>query len=213
MHGARRGEPAPNKGNRYPAEPLTHGEISRLLGACGRGPAGLRNRALIIVMWRAGLRCDEALSLELRDVDRANGTVRVRHGKGNRARTVGMDPQAFAVVERWLDLRARLGIAGGAPVFCTYSHGSCGRKLGGPYVREMIKRVGRRAGIEKRVHCHGLRHTHATELMREGKSLKLIQMQLGHSSLGVTDRYIHGLYQAEVIDAMQARHWPLAGCP
>jgi site-specific recombinase XerD len=207
--GCRRGEHPPNHGLKLPAEILTPAEISRMMDACGRGPAGLRNRALIVVLWRGGLRCAEALALEPRDVDRQAGTLTVRHGKGNRRRVVGFDPSAFAVLERWLDLRARLGVPRGARVFCTITASNLGRPLGAAYWRDAIKRLGRKAGIEKRVHSHGLRHTHAVELMREGVRLPVIQRQLGHSSLGVTERYLNHLHPGEVIEAMQERHWPL----
>jgi len=209
--GCRKGLPAPNRGMKLPAEVYTPAEIARLLKACGRGPAGARNSALLIVLWRGGLRCAEACALELRDVDREQGTLRVRHGKGDKARTVGMDPQAFAIIERWLTVRGKLRIPRGAPLFCTFSHGSIGRQLGGGYVRSMVKRIARHAGIDKRVHPHGLRHTCATELMREKVAVKLIQVQLGHTSLSVTQRYLDHLHPGEVIDAMQARHWPLPG--
>jgi site-specific recombinase XerD len=206
--GCRRGEQPPNYGLKLPAEILTPVEIGRMIGACGRGPGGLRHRALIVVLWRGGLRSAEALALELRDVDRDAGTLTVRHGKGNRRRVVGFDPAAFAVLERWLDVRARLGVPRGAPVFCTITSSNLGRPLGAPYWRQTIKDLGRKAGIEKRVHSHGLRHTHATELMRERVPMVVIQRQLGHSSLGVTQRYVNHLHPHEVIEAMQQRHWP-----
>lgn len=207
--GCRKGLPAPNKGMKLPAEVYTPAEIGRMLKACGRGPAGARNQALIVVMWRGGLRCAEALQLKPSDVDRENGTIRVRHGKGDKARTVGLDPQAFAMLERWVMVRGKLQIPRGAPLFCTFTQGSFAQQLGGGYVRTMIKRVAARAGIEKRVHPHGLRHTHATELTREKVSVKLIQTQLGHTSLSVTQRYLDHLHPGEVIETMQARHWPL----
>jgi site-specific recombinase XerD len=207
--GYRRGQRPPNYGMKLPAEILTPQEVSRLMDACSRrGPAGLRNRALIVVLWRGGLRTAEALGLELRDVDREQGTLVVRHGKGNRRRVVGFDPSAFAVLEQWLDRRAKLGVPRGAKVFCTITQNNLGNPLGGAYWREAIKELGRKAGIEKRVHSHGLRHTHAVELMREGVRLPLIQRQLGHSSLGITERYLNHLHPGEVIDAMKERHWP-----
>jgi site-specific recombinase XerD len=140
------------------------------------------------VLWRGGLRSAEALDLELRDIDQAAGTVTVRHGKGNRRRVVGLDPEAFAVLEQWLTVRASLGVPRGAPVFCTITRGNMGRRLGAAYWREAIKKLGVRAGIEKRVHSHGLRHTHAVELMREGVPLLVISRQLGHSSLEITQQ-------------------------
>lgn len=210
LAGAKAGEHPPNYGRRFPAEVLTSAEISRLIGACARrGPSGLRHRALIVVQWRGGLRCAEALDLELRDVDAAAGTLTVRHGKGNRRRVVGLDPPAFAVLERWLLARSKLGVPRGAKVFCTVTKGNVGAPLRAPQWRDTIKHLGEKAGIEKRVHSHGLRHTHAVELMREGVSLLVISRQLGHASLQTTQRYLDHLEPGEVVSVMQGRDWPL----
>ena len=76
-------------------------------------------------------------------------------------------------------------------------------------VRSLIQRLARKAGIEKRVHAHGLRHTHAFELANENTPLHVIQQQLGHSSLTTTDRYIRHLAPREVVEAMQGRKWEL----
>ena len=100
MPGYRKGQHPPNYGLKLPAEVLTASEVRALMAACPRrGPPGVRNRALIVVLWRGGLRSAEALDLELRDIDQAAGTVTVRHGKGNRRRVVGLDPEAFAVLQ------------------------------------------------------------------------------------------------------------------
>jgi integrase len=209
LPGHRAGEKPPNYGRTFPAEVLTPTEIGRLIAACGRGPAGLRNRALIVVLWRGGLRCQEALDLELRDLDRDAGTILVRHGKGNRRRVVGLDPPAFAVLERWLTARAERGVPRGSKVFCTITRPGIGLPLRGSYWREAITRLGHKAGIEKRVHSHGLRHTHAAELAREKTPILVISRQLGHSSLAMTQRYIDHLEPGEVIQTMQQREWPL----
>ncbi len=211
LPGHRAGQKPPNYGRTFPAEVLTYNEIQRLLAACGRGPAGLRNRALIVVLWRGGLRCQEALDLELRDVDRDKGTLAVRHGKGNKRRVVGLDPQSFSVLEQWLDARTRLAVPRGSKVFCTIAKPNPGLPMSGSYWREAIKRLGERAGIEKRVHSHGLRHTHAAELSREKTPLLIISRQLGHSSLTMTARYIDHLEPGEVIETMQRREWPSHG--
>ena len=91
-----------NKGAKLPGEVLEAWEVVALIRACGRGPAGVRNAALIAIMFGAGLRVSEALALKVSDLNLSNGTVRVRHGKGDRARTVALDPSAQAYVERWL---------------------------------------------------------------------------------------------------------------
>jgi site-specific recombinase XerD len=196
-------EPA-NKGKRYPAEILTAEEVRALLKACSsRAPTGIRNRALIVTLYRGGLRVSEALALMPKDLDRDAGTVRILNGKGNQARTVGFDPTAFTVIERWLDKRRELRINGRAALLCTLDGGP----LASSYVRALLPRLAARAGIEKRVHAHGLRHTHAAELAREGLPMNLIQAQLGHTSLATTSRYLAHIQPAEVIHAMQAREW------
>src|SRR4029453_13004465 len=111
----RRRRPA-NKGQRYPAEVLTADEVRALITACSnRAPTGVRNRALLVLLYRAGCRISEALRLRPKDLDRANGTVTVLRGKGGTRRTIGLDPGAFAVVERSFDVRAKLGISGRGP--------------------------------------------------------------------------------------------------
>jgi len=201
--GARKGVRPGNAGQRYRPEVLTPEEARRLLNApSSRAPTGIRNRALLAVLYRAGLRAAEALALERRDLDPDNGLVIVRHGKGDKHRTVAMDPTAFATVQRWLDTRAKLGIRS-RPVFCTLE----GRPLHPSYVRALLPRLGRRAGIDKRVHPHGLRHTLAAEMAREGIPINLIQAQLGHKSLRTTDTYLRHISPVELAQAMQARFW------
>lgn len=207
MPGYRLGMEPPNKGRTFPAELLTRDEISRLLGACSRrGSAGLRMRALIVLLYRSGLRISEALDLEVKDIDRDHGTVTVLHGKGDRRRTVGIDAQALAVVEDWLDRRRELGLPRGGLVFCILSRGPrFGARQYASVVRVALKRAAEQAGIEKRVHAHGLRHTHAAELAREGVPLHVIRRQLGHADLGTTARYIDHLTPQDVIDAIHQR--------
>jgi site-specific recombinase XerD len=129
----------------------------------------------------------------------------VLRGKGDKARVVGLDEGAWAVLQRWLDRRKDLGISSRRTLFCTLD----GNPLKPAYVRALLPRLARKAGIEKRVHAHGLRHTHAFELANEGLPLHVIQQQLGHSSLATTDRYIRHLCPQEVVNAMKSREWRL----
>ena len=123
--------------------------------------------------------------------------------KGGKDRTVGLDPAAFALLERWSDHRQKLSLNGRQRFVCTLK----GRPVQTAYVRGLLPRLAARAGIEKRVHPHGLRHTHAAELMREGVPVNVISRQLGHSSIATTARYLDHIQPQEVIEAMQRREW------
>lgn len=202
------GKAPANKGRRFPPEPLTPTEVLALLAACGRGACGKRDRALIVVLWRAGLRISEALALMPKDLDVAGGRLAVLHGKGDRSRVVAIDAMSCAVISEWLDERRRLGLGGRHPVFCVVSEPTRGRPMHAAYARNKLKELGARAGIEKRVHPHGLRHTHAFELAGEGVDLRYIRAQLGHTNLAVTARYVEHLNPSERVEALRSRSWP-----
>lgn len=191
-----------------PAEVYSRDEVLRILGACSRrAPSGLRNRALIAVLWRCGLRIAEALALKPADVDHDAGTVRVLRGKGAKARTVGIDAQTLAVVDAWLAVRRKLAIGPSRRLFCGISTHAHGTPLETSYVRHLLPRLARRAGVTKRVHAHGLRHTHAVELLREGVNTVVIQGALGHANLAVTNAYLAHLEPREVVDRQRGRSW------
>lgn len=196
-----------NNGKTFPAEAYTTAEVEALMAACSPTSAtGKRNRALIATLWRGALRCEEALQLKLHDLDQATGTIRILHGKGDRARTVGIDPPAWAVIELWLITRKALGVPRSVPVFCTITNGEF-HPLGSRYVRWLMADLGAKAQIGKRVHAHGLRHSRAVEMRREGKDLLVISRALGHSNVATTQRYIEHLYPDEVIKAMHDSQW------
>jgi site-specific recombinase XerD len=179
--------PPTNKGITFPSEILDTDEARDLLLApSSRAPTGLRNRAAIALMYGAGLRLSEVLSLKPSDVNLDDASIRVLHGKGDRARFVGVDEGALMHVARWLDTRRALRVKGRV-LLCTLGGGP----LSPRYVRAMLTRAAGRAGIEKRVHPHGLRHTHAVELERSGFTVSEIQQQLGHSSLNTTAVYLN----------------------
>jgi len=200
--------PPTNKGRRLPAEPLTRSEVRDLIGAASnRSTSGIRMRAMIAVMVGAGLRLAECLALEPRDIDTGKGTIRVRNGKGSKSATVGIDPWAAGHLDRWMDRRSQVGLNGRHPTFATYEAGKVGQPLDPRYVRQSLARLGKRAGIDKRVHPHGLRHSLAFDLAQQGVPMHAIQAQLRHASLAHTDRYVRHLMPAEVIDLMRQRTW------
>jgi integrase/recombinase XerD len=202
--GSQKKEKGSTKGTKLPPEPLTNQEVIRLIAACSsRAPTGIRNAALVAVLWRCGLRIGECLSLHPKDIDVEKGTVSVLRGKGQKHRIVGIDIQALAMVQRWLDIRASLGINGKSRLFCTLK----GKPMSQDYVRQLLPRLGKKAGIEKRVHAHGLRHTHASELRSENVDIGIISKQLGHSSISTTSRYLDHISPQDVIDAMKNREW------
>jgi site-specific recombinase XerD len=191
-------------GRKRPAEILTEAEVRQLLAQCSRrAPTGIRDRALLVTLYRAGLRISEALDLKPSDVDPDRGTIRILHGKGDQHRTVSADDGALAVIGLWTAERARLGINGRQKLFCTLAGGP----LSANQVRQMVKRRAAKAGLEKRVHPHGLRHTHAAELVAEGVPVNVIQKQLGHASLATTDVYLRHIAPADVIAMGRAREW------
>ena len=98
-----------NKGRTLPPEPLSADEAERLIrAASARCPTGQRNRAMLVCMYRGGLRCQEVLDLMPKDIDTTAGTIRVLRGKGNKTRLVGIDNGAMAIIQRWLDTRGEM---------------------------------------------------------------------------------------------------------
>ena len=198
-----------NRGRRIPTEILPAHEIAKLIGACSRvSRTGLRNRALIVVLWRGGLRISEALDLELRDIDLARCTLNVRHGKGNKNRMVAIDASAAAVLQQWLTKRSKIKAlnrpGGGQHVFCTL-HGT---RLLTAYVRILLPRLAVAAGVERRVHAHQLRHSFAVEMLYERIPMTFIQKSLGHTQLSTTSRYLEHVTDPDLQAAMLARPMP-----
>lgn len=194
----------PIRGRRFPPEVLTDAEVRALMAACSATSAsGIRNRALIALLYRSGLRLSEALDLYPKDVDFDRGAIRVLNGKGGKSRVSGIDPGALAVVQRWIEVRANCGHDGSRPLFCT----SSGERVTNAYIRRFLPVLGRRAGIDKRVHAHGLRHTHAAQLREEGMDIGVISKQLGHTSISTTAHYLDHIAPLAVVDALRARSW------
>lgn len=198
--------PPGNKGKTFPAEILTPEEMKALLSCLDPDTwMGARNRALITVLYRAGLRHSEALHLLPHHVDTETGIIQVLHGKGDRRRSVGLDPGAGDVVDHWKRIRITVPITADAPLFCT----RYGKHISLSYLRTVLPKLARKVGITKRVHPHGFRHTHAYELMMEGVEMPIIQRQLGHMSLATTDTYLSHIAPRQVIEAITKREWSL----
>jgi integrase len=166
------------------------------MDACSReSTTGVRNRVLIATLYRAGLRIAEALSLLPNDVDLDAGTIRVLHGKGDRSRTVGIDAGATDLIKMWLKVREGLSPGVGARLFCTRS----GTPMNTSYVRQFLPRLARRVGIEKRVHPHGLRHTHAAELAAENVPIN-VRAGAARAFRRSDDQPLHSAHRATAAD-------------
>jgi len=174
--------------------------------AAGDGVHGRRLRGLIVILWRAGLRIQEALALAEADMDHRRGALLVRRGKGGRRREVGMDGWGWEQLQPWLD--TRLGLPVG-PRFCVINGPTRGRHWSSAAARAELRRTAVAAGVRRRFAPHQLRHAHAVEMAREGVPLVVIQRQLGHSNLGITSVYLQGIDNAEIIQTVHARRAPM----
>lgn len=172
------------------------------------GPSidGRRARALIVVLWRAGLRISEALALNETDLDSQRGSILVRRGKGGKRRTVSMDAWAWEQLTRWLE--DRVSFPPGA-LFCVIHGPTAGRPCSPPAIRAQFRRLAAEAGVRRRFAPHQLRHAHAVEMAREGVPLMVIQRQLGHYDLAITSVYLQGIDNSEIIDTIHQRTAPV----
>jgi integrase/recombinase XerD len=194
-------------------ETLTVAEVERLLAAAGSAdPADphLRDRALLELLYAAGLRVTEALRLDLEDVSLDGAFVRVI-GKGDKERLVPIGEVAILVLRAWLDgqraaLVSRHHVAPlrGGPIFV----GDRGRRLARQQAWAGVKRAATAAGLSDRVSPHTLRHSFATHLLEGGADLRIVQELLGHASISTTQLYTH--VTGERIREVYARAHPRA---
>ncbi len=168
---------------------LSESQVEALLAAPDTSrPLGLRDRAMLEMMYAAGLRVSELVVLRFRQLDSQRGLVRLL-GKGNKERLVPLGEEALDRLEDYL-VHGRpqlLGARRSDYVFVT--------RRGGPMTRQafwqLIKRYARQANIDKPLSPHTLRHAFATHLLNNGADLRVVQMLLGHSSLSTTQIYTH----------------------
>jgi integrase/recombinase XerD len=157
---------------------LSQVEVGAFLQAVGH-PVYL---AIAMVLYGTGLRIDEALALEVKDIDGARGVLRVRHGKGNRAREVKLSPTLYQWLRNYWDKeRPRLPYL--------FASRRTGRPPTQDAVRSAFAAAAEQAGLTKPVRPHVLRHSYATHLLDAGTDVRVIQVLLGHRSLQTTMRY------------------------
>jgi len=158
---------------------LSVDEVGRFLGAV----RNLKHRTILMTLYGAGLRLSEALALLVTDVDSARMVLRVQHGKGRK--------------DRYVDLGATLLLALRAywkvyrPARYLFPGRSPDQPLESSAVQRVCVQTRRRAGFQKPISPHTLRHCYATHLLEAGKDLRTIQVRLGHQALATTARYLH----------------------
>ncbi|MCS6899103.1 MAG: tyrosine recombinase XerC [Myxococcales bacterium] len=149
---------------------------------------GLRDRAMLELLYGGGLRVSELAGLRIGDVDLAQGEVRVL-GKGRRERLVPVGPAAVEAVRRWLTRRCEL-VSATVPTDALLLNAR-GAPLSVRRIQLLVQRYGALGAGRSDLHPHALRHTCATHMLDGGASLRAIQEQLGHASLATTQRYTH----------------------
>lgn len=184
---------------------LAESEIDALLAAPRIDtPLGLRDRAMLELMYAAGLRVSELVDLPATAVNLRQGVVRVT-GKGSKERLVPLGEESQHWLERYL-AEARPGLAGKSNPPSLFLDGKCAAPTRQQFWT-LVKRHAAAAGIDPRkVSPHGLRHSFATHLLNHGADLRALQMLLGHSSLSTTQ--IYTLVAREHLQQLHSKHHP-----
>jgi len=170
-------------------ETLNPGDVRRLIESVGEGdPRGLRDRAMLELLYSSGLRVSELCDARLENLDLDSGFIRVT-GKGNKTRMVPVGAPALAAMKSYLEsgrpplVRPRTG----AEIFLSIR----GKKLTSQRIWQLIKQYAARAGLDINVFPHLLRHSFATHLLGGGADLRIIQELLGHADISTTQIYTH----------------------
>ena len=169
-------------------EVLTTNEQEALLAQPNpRYLTGHRNRVMLRLMLDTGLRLSEAIHLQWKDIDLNSGKVMVRQGKGAKDRLLWTGEDNLAALVAWRERQSVECNGACSHVFTTKQGG----ELDPRYIQRMVQRYAAKAGIEKHITPHTLRHSFATDLYRETSNIRLTQKALGHANLATTQIYTH----------------------
>lgn len=186
---------------------LDEAQIDALLNTPGEDWSGLRDRAMLELLYATGLRVSELVKLDLGDIELGRGTLRAR-GKGRKERMLPLLPPACAALQRWLNERAHpprskngLSDAARNAVFINQR----GSRLTDRSVRRLLDEYVNHAALNCKVSPHTLRHSFATHLLNHGADLRDVQELLGHAHLATTQVYTH-VSTARMLDVYDHTH-------
>lgn len=184
---------------------ITHEQAAALLAAPNLSrKCGVRDAAMLSCMYHAGLRSMEVRGLLAENTHLDENWLDIRKSKGGKSRAVPIPDETVAAIQAWRKIKSRL-LVGTHLVFCTLK----GFKISGRQLGAMVKRLGVSVGIPReQISPHVLRHTYATELLKEGFTIREVQELLGHASLDTTQIYLHVRpeeLRAKVLERAKAR--------
>ncbi len=176
-------------------EVLTRTEARALIEQTNPGSlTGLRNRVALVLMLRAGLRVSEVCNLAPKDIELDDCAIHVWRGKGAKDRVVYVDPETCDLLRHWFARRP----TGSRYLLATIQRAKRGagksepgQRLAPRYLQALSRRLAWDAGLDKHVTPHTLRHTYATEELKDGTPIHQIQKDLGHAHLSTTAVYLH----------------------
>jgi len=177
-------------------------DVNQLLTCGGGDMLGLRDHAMLELLYSSGLRLAELVALDLADVDFAERMVRVT-GKGAKTRVIPVGSKAISALQSWLKIRPRQQSSSETALFTSRS----GKRLGHRAVQQRVKQWARRKGIPGDLHPHTLRHSFASHVLESSGDLRAVQELLGHADISTTQVYTHLDFQhlARIYDAAHPR--------
>jgi integrase/recombinase XerC len=192
---------APKSQKKLP-DTLNVDEIEQLLTAMPEDALGRRDKAIIELIYSAGMRLSELRAVNVVDVTRATDMIKVT-GKGNKQRLVPVGRKAKAAIERWLAVRSSLAGADEAGLFVSQR----GVRISARTIQVRLEYWSRRSGLDRKLHPHMLRHSFASHILESSGDLRAVQELLGHANISTTQIYTHLDFQhlAQVYDRAHPR--------
>ena len=196
-----KGVSAPRKARPLPKN-LDVDEMDQLLNVNEDDPLSIRDRAMMELMYGAGLRLSELVNLDVRDISLSKGDIRVI-GKGDKERIVPFAGLAREWVGHWLKVRGQLAASGEPGLFVS----KLGKRISNRNVQKRMAEWGQKQAVSSHINPHKLRHSFATHMLESSGDLRAVQELLGHANLSTTQIYTHLDFQhlAKVYDEAHPR--------